>query len=451
MAASHVMTEIESIESDDSVVAAEDRTQTLEIDASAPTAGWILEVGSVHGVQNFPLAPKERTTLGSGRAAPLRIADAAVSSAHCRIEATEHGVFVEDLCSRNGLWVGGARVERAMLRGSGTSFVVGRTTVLVRHELADDAAIVAEGVEAVPGIIGSSPPMRRLLRDIRRYAALRGPVLLQGESGTGKDVVARALHLLGKRQGNYVPINVGAIAESLADAELFGHQRGAFTGAVASRAGAFEQAHRGTLLLDEIAELSPSLQVKLLRVVEDGQVRPVGAVDSMRVDVRIISATWAKLAERVRAGAFRADLYHRLTTFVLELPPLRDRKSDIPALARALLIRMRDEVGNKRLSSSALARLVVHPWPGNVRELASVLYRASVLSDAEEIGARHVELALPPRDRDKPGQLSPEQAISLLRQFGGNISAAARSARVARSTFRGWVDKGRMRRGTIAR
>ena len=421
----------------------EERTQTLELEAMPPAGPWLLEIGWAHGVRSIPLASGERIALGSGRDASLRIPDAAVSALHVKLEATDMGVRVEDLGSRNGIYVGGVRVERALLRGAGASFVIGRTTISVRKELGDDEL---GSEQPVPGLIGSSAPMRRLASDIRRYANLRGPVLLLGESGTGKDVVARALHAHARRSGAYVPINVGAITESLADAELFGHQRGAFTGAVASRAGAFEQAHKGTLLLDELGELSPVLQVKLLRVVEDGCVRPVGGVEPVRVDVRIVSATCAPLAERIEAGRFRPDLYHRLSTFVLRLPALRERKSDIPALTRALLERVSDEIGPRRLSSSALARLVAHAWPGNVRELASVLYRAAVAAETEEIAARHVDLALPARRQASLPLLTPDEALSLLRQCRGNVSAASRAARVPRSTFRGWVDRALMRR-----
>jgi DNA-binding NtrC family response regulator len=281
--------------------------------------------------------------------------------------------------------------------------------------------------------------MRRVASQVRLHASKRVPVLLQGESGTGKDVVARALHTLARRSGAYLPLNVGALPESLSDAELFGHRRGAFTGAIASRSGAFEQAHKGTLFLDEIADLPPAVQIKLLRVVEDGQVRPVGAVEPIQVDVRIVSASWASLPERVAEGRFRADLYHRLATVVIRLPPLRERKSDIPAVADVLLARMRADVGPKRLSSSALARLVTHDWPGNVRELMSVLYRGAVASSDVEIAAHHLEFQACSRPAEKIACLSPAEARQLLARCGNNVSAAARAARVARSTFRAWL------------
>jgi DNA-binding NtrC family response regulator len=413
-----------------------DQTQELALE---PVRGpWLVEIGTSEGAATHTLEPSGRMVLGSGRDADLRVSDCAVSGRHCALVAGELGLCVEDLGSRNGVHVGLARVGSALLLPAGGSFVIGRTTVSVRPVGTEE---VIDSESAIPGLVGSSAPMQRVARDLRRYARLRVPLLLVGESGTGKDLAARAVHQLSERSGPFLPLNVGAIPESLADAELFGHRRGAFTGAVASRAGAFEQAHKGTLFLDEIADLPASIQVKLLRVVEDGCVRPLGASSQMEVDVRIVAATWADLRGRVEEGRFREDLLHRLTTVVIELPPLRHRKSDLPALATALLGRLADEVGRKELTSAALARLVVHGWPGNVRELGSVLYRAAVTSPGREIRPEHLELQAP-RSPHKPAvALSAEEARALLRRHGGNVSAAARAARVARSTFRAWIEK----------
>jgi DNA-binding NtrC family response regulator len=256
-------------------------------------------------------------------------------------------------------------------------------------------------------------------------------------------VVARAIHVLSRRPGAFVPVNVGAIAESLADAELFGHRRGAFTGAVATRAGAFEEADRGTLFLDEVAELSAALQVKLLRVVEDRVVRPIGAAHPIQVDVRFVAATWAELCDRVELGRFREDLYHRLARVVVRLPALRDRKSDIPALSAALLARMEPEVGSKQLSSAALARLVAHTWPGNVRELDSVLYRAAAASEGAAIAPHHVCVSRLSAKGSPVRTLKPSETLSLLDAHAGNITAAARMAGVPRSTFRAWLSRAR--------
>ncbi|HEY6558221.1 MAG TPA: sigma 54-interacting transcriptional regulator [Polyangiaceae bacterium] len=411
---------------------------TLELPREPVRGRWMLELGTAHGLMPVPIKSGQRLTLGSGIAACVRLEDRAVSRAHCTVTANEYGVTVEDLDSRNGVFVGGARVPSAMLHGRVNYFVIGRSVVNVRAECADDTLLLEE---SLPGLIGNSAPMRRVATQVRLHASKRVPVLLEGESGTGKDVVARALHTLARRSGAYLPLNVGALPESLSDAELFGHRRGAFTGAIASRSGAFEQAHKGTLFLDEIADLPPAVQIKLLRVVEDGQVRPVGAVEPIQVDVRIISASWASLPERVAEGRFRADLYHRLATVVIRLPPLRERKSDIPAISEVLLARMRTDVGPRRLSSSALARLVVHEWPGNVRELMSVLYRAAVASAEVEIAAHHLEFQGCTRISEKAMSLSADEARELLARCGNNVSAAARAARVARSTFRAWLGR----------
>jgi DNA-binding NtrC family response regulator len=282
--------------------------------------------------------------------------------------------------------------------------------------------------------------MQRLVAEIRRVATLDAPVLLQGESGTGKDVVARAIHGLSSRRGRYVPINAGALGESLADSELFGHCRGAFTGAVQARSGAFEQADRGTLFLDEIADLAPSIQVKLLRAVEDGEIRQLGAASPIRVRTRIIAASWAALEQRVELGTFRADLYHRLSTFVIRIPPLRQRKADIPELVRVLLESKRHELGQRHLSQAALERLCIYSFPGNVRELFSIVYRAAALADRAEVGVMDVEASLPVNEKLEVTATRLD-ARTLLVSHGGNVSAAARSARVARSTFRSWIKR----------
>lgn len=407
--------------------------QTLELRARRESGPFRVEVGGCDGeTQVFELGTGQSVVLGTGAGAGLRLTDRTVSGRHCEVHADEHGVAVADLGSKNGLFVGGARVPHARLEGGCASFVIGRSTVTVRPV----AGAPPQLATPLPGVVGSSEPMRRIAEEVRRHAGTRAPILIQGESGTGKDLVARAIHTLGRPTGPYVPLNVGAIAESLADSELFGHRRGAFTGAVSHRQGAFEQAHHGTLFLDEVAELSAGIQVRLLRVVEDGSVRPLGAHTSIHVDVRIVSASWAALTERVEEGRFRGDLYHRLSTVTLRLPSLRERRSDIPALARVLLARLEPELGQKQLSSDALAALVAHAWPGNVRELSGVLYRAAALATGPQIQAPHLALSVrevgPRRVRDIGG-FDPQ---ALLASHAGNVSAAARAARIPRTTFR---------------
>ncbi len=410
-----------------------DANPTLELQTPAAFGPWRVEIGDNEGVRSLELELGHPLTLGSGARAGIRVFDETVSALHCQLQAEAGSVEVTDLGSRNGVFVGGARVAKARLLQAPASFVVGRTTVTLveRRPSAQTPQVVG-----LPGLIGSSEPMRRVAEEVRRHAGTRAPILIQGESGTGKDLVARAIHALGRANGPYVPLNVGAIAESLADSELFGHRRGAFTGAVSHRQGAFEMAHRGTLFFDEVAELSPAVQVRLLRVVEDGTVRPVGGQTSTRVDVRIVSASWAELPVRVDEGRFRADLYHRLSTVTVRLPPLRERRSDIPALAANLLLRMQGEIGPKRLSSGALSVLVAHSWPGNVRELSSALYRGALQAPGTEIEAQHLALQVAERGLRRVQDVGQFDPRALLERHSGNVSAAARAARLPRTTFR---------------
>lgn len=409
---------------------------TLELDEPSSGGPWRLIVASAELSRSVILSAGEALTLGSREGSQVLVKDPAVSGHHARVSAKGQAIVIEDLGSKNGLFVGGARVARATLRGAGGQFVIGRTTVRVERVEGG----TRQASEFLPGLIGSSAPTRRLAEEVRRVAVLDAPVLLLGESGTGKDVVARAIHALSGRKGRYVPLNAGALGEALADSELFGHCRGAFTGAVQARSGAFEQADRGTLFLDEVADLAPSIQVKLLRTIEDGEVRQLGGAAPIKVRTRLVAATWAPLEQRIEAGCFRADLYHRISTFVVRIPPLRQRKSDIPALAAALLETRRGELGVRRLSIAALERLQTYSFPGNVRELFSVVYRAAAMCASEEIGSIDIDAALP-RVLPAEHRATRLDARQLLDVHGGNVSAAARSARVARSTFRSWLKR----------
>lgn len=408
---------------------------TLELSEPAYGGPWRLKLVGPGPSRTVRLSRGQSLTLGADAACQLCIEDPTISGVHARVSAQDSGVVVEDLGSKNGVFLGGARVQKATLRGAIASFVVGRTTIIVGP--ADDPKS-GSGAPLLPGLIGASGPMRRLAAEVHRVAVLDAPVLLLGESGTGKDVIARAIHTLSGRRGRYVPLNAGALGEALAESELFGHCRGAFTGAVQARVGAFEQADRGTLFLDEVADLAPSIQVKLLRTVEDGEVRQLGGSAPIKVRARLIAATWAPLERRIEAETFRADLYHRISTFVIRVPPLRQRKSDIPALVRAQLSARRDELGERQLSAAALERLAAYSFPGNVRELFSIVYRAAALCDGCQVSVADVEAALPSLS-SSDAKTTRLDARQLLDVHGGNVSAAARSARVARSTFRSWL------------
>jgi DNA-binding NtrC family response regulator len=244
----------------------------------------------------------------------------------------------------------------------------------------------------LPEMVGSSETMRELARLIRLVAPRLTTVLIEGETGTGKEVVARALHRLSERAGKpFAVLNCAAIPEALLEAELFGHARGAFTGAVQSRTGRIEAAHGGTLFLDEIGEMPIALQAKMLRFLECGELQRVGDNETVRVDVRVIAATHQPLQQRSEERTFRLDLYHRLAVFPVEVPALRERVEDLGLLAEHFLEKMGQEMPRKRLSTEAEARLHEHHWPGNVRELMHVLERGAILSgDRMEIGAEEI-------------------------------------------------------------
>lgn len=246
-----------------------------------------------------------------------------------------------------------------------------------------------EGAGAFHGLVGRNQAMLALYDQIQRVADLKTTVLIQGESGTGKELVARALHESGCRNGKpFVAINCGAIPETMLEAELFGHVKGAFTGAVIDKAGLFEQADTGTLFLDEVGEMPLSLQVKLLRVLQEGEVRRIGASTARHVDVRVISATARDLQAEVAAGRFREDLFFRLNVFTLQIPPLRNRVDDIPLLVQHLVSSCAARIGKDQLpwiQPETMRQLISHTWPGNVRELENVIERALVLCDNSQL------------------------------------------------------------------
>jgi DNA-binding NtrC family response regulator len=294
--------------------------------------------------------------------------------------------------------------------------------------------------EETTGLYGLAQSMRRLRRTIALYARSSATVVIHGETGTGKELVARAIHCLGGRAtAPFVATNVAAIPESLASSELFGHERGAFTGAVARHRGLFEQADHGTLFLDEVAELAPDNQARLLRVLETGEIRPVGSERPRTVSVRLVAATHTPLAPLVAAGLFREDLFFRLQTLVITIPALRERMEDLPRIAEHLLDRLAPEIGRRRLHVAATKRLQAYGWPGNVRQLGNVLRRASVRAQGIELREAMIEEALAdePRARAHIREGATIETIrGVLKQYGGRISPAARVLGMARSTLR---------------
>ncbi len=406
-------------------------SSTLAMTAAAQVAAPLsLRIEGTDGaVRSVHLAPCSSIVLGAGADADVRVADPTVSRRHCRL--THAGAWIEvlDLGSKNGLRVGGSQVTHALV-GPGGQFELGRTIVgVAAPDLAPPPAPAR-----LAALVGDSAPMRALAGTVRRVAGLRLPVLVRGETGTGKDLVARALHDESARsRGPFVAINAAAISRELAESELFGHRRGAFTGAVRDRKGAFREAHGGTLFLDEIAALPLDVQAKLLRAVEEGAVRPLGAEAPVAVDVRLVAATCEPLEAMVAERRFRGDLYERLAVCVLSVPPLRSRPEDLSALANHLL--RSSELGRRELTRGAISALRGHRWPGNVRELRNVVVQAALRAGAR-IEACDVEAVLAERASLQRRRITPADALRVFEDVGGNMSAAARRAELPRSTMR---------------
>ncbi len=304
---------------------------------------------------------------------------------------------------------------------------------------------------AFPDIIGHSAAMLPVFEMVGKVADTHSTVLIQGESGTGKELVALAIHRLSSRGGNpFIPVHCGAIPESLLESELFGHEKGSFTGAIARKEGVFKLADGGTLFLDEVSEMSVPLQVKLLRVLETGTFRRVGGVEDIHVDVRVVAATNRELRELVDKNLFRQDLYYRLNVFPIVLPPLRERRGDIPMLVEHFCEKLR-EAGSavSTVSAEAIALLDAYQWPGNVRELENVLERAVILSGGQEIQPEHLPLELRPSEqqgaapsdtseltfREAKNEFEKHYLETLLAKHHGTVAEAAKDADMSRAHF----------------
>jgi two-component system, NtrC family, response regulator len=297
-------------------------------------------------------------------------------------------------------------------------------------------------------ILGKTAAMREIFNIVERVAKTDATALIEGESGTGKELVARAIHgRSGRRNGPFVPINCGAIPETLLEAELFGHERGAFTGAHTQRKGKFEMADRGTLFLDEIGELPLILQVKLLRFLQERTVERIGGRQPIPLDLRVIAATNRDLKTQLERGLFREDLYYRLSVIRIQVPPLRERGEDIALLANAFLRRAVHQHRRRvRFSGEALRALLAHHWPGNVRELENRVSRAVIMARAHFI--EPADLDLQPAEAESAASLRAardrverEALVDVLSRHRGNISKAARTLKVSRPTLHGLLDK----------
>ncbi|HLC42556.1 MAG TPA: sigma-54 dependent transcriptional regulator [Methylomirabilota bacterium] len=300
---------------------------------------------------------------------------------------------------------------------------------------------------SLSGIIASSKEMQDVLDLVRRVAPTDATVLIQGESGTGKEVIAKAIHHASRRAGGpFVAVNCGALPETLLESEIFGHVKGAFTGATANKRGLLEEAHQGTFFLDEIGEMTPAIQVKLLRALQDKEIRRVGSNQPVAVDARLLAASNRDLGQMMREGTFREELFYRLNVITLVIPPLRERREDIPLLAEHFLARFSQKQGRvARLSAAAMERLLRYPWPGNVRELENVMERTAILARGEIIEpddlpphiATGTELGPAPSLPHERSLVEVEKThiLQTLERCGWNYSRAAESLGIGRTTL----------------
>ncbi len=397
--------------------------------------------------------------LGSHPDADVPIDDPQVSRYHCQIEADPSGYRLRDLGSKNGTFVSGLKVNDVYLHGA-TQWQIG-SHKLKLHVSDKTVEIRLSGQDRFQGMLGRSVAMREVFGVLARVAATNVTVLIEGESGTGKELAARAVHKTSARKnGPFIVFDCSAIPKDLVESELFGHMRGAFTGAVADRKGAFEQASGGTLFLDELGELALDLQPKLLRALDSGRIRRVGGTNEIQCDTRIVAATNRNLKREVSEGTFREDLYYRLAVIQVQLPPLRKRAEDIPLLAETFLAELAKNVGQGALqvSFSTMEKLKKHKWPGNVRELRNFIERAAVLADGDRVETKFLKLGheetkteakagdrlgdyewadeLPFKDAKSRLVESFEKAYwsRLLERTAGNVSKAARVAGVHRKS-----------------
>jgi two-component system, NtrC family, nitrogen regulation response regulator GlnG len=393
---------------------------------------------------------KPAVVIGTEPGCDLQLTDPAVSRQHLQLRATEQGLVLRDLGSTNGTFVGNLRLVEALIVAPVT-VRAGESQLQISPSSGDSLEIPLSPRGSFGGLVGQSTEMRRVFAILERVAPTRSTVLLEGESGTGKEVAAQALHQASPcAEGPFVVVDCGAIPGSLMESELFGYERGAFTGAHEARTGALQAADGGTLFLDEIGELPLELQPKLLRFLETQEVRPLGSTSYRKVSVRLVAATNRRLTEEVKEGRFRQDLFFRLSVVRVELPPLRQRPEDILLLAYSFAA-AGDRDPRSIISDDISALLASHHWPGNVRELRNVVERLTVLPELAIAGLRDdaraaaadaapsigALLALPFHEARRRWQdLFERQYLSaLVQKAGGVVARAAAAAGLPRQTF----------------
>jgi DNA-binding NtrC family response regulator len=389
-------------------------------------------------------------TVGSGQGSEVLLSDPTISRRHLIIEPRSEGVIVRDLGSTNGSFVQGSRFQELTL-GFGTEVTIGQT-VLKYVPLEEHLDVPPSDEESYGSLAGRDPKLRKLFRLLADVASSEATVLIEGETGTGKELFAEEIHRHSpRRAGPFIVFDCGAVPKELIESALFGHLRGAFTGAVSDRPGAFEEADGGTLFLDEIGELAPEVQPALLRALDKHAVRPVGGTNYNHVSVRVVAATNRNLRAEIAAKRFREDLYYRLAVVRMLVPPLRERPDDIPLLVEHF---SRQFAGDRQLevTREEMDRLRHHNWPGNVRELRNVIERACALSHGTQLeideafderaaggvtaGMVNIDLPFKEAKAQVVDGFEREYIRSQLKRHEGNLSAAARSAEVDRKHFR---------------
>jgi transcriptional regulator with GAF, ATPase, and Fis domain len=404
--------------------------------------------------------------VGTARDNDLVLTDRTISRYHCRIDLGPHGFRLQDLSSTNGTYVNGIRVGQAAVDRA-TVMRIGNTELSITPSRADSSG-ESRAYHRSIGMVGESPKMRELFASIATIAASDLTVLVEGETGTGKDLVAEAIHKTSPRaEQPYVVFDCSAVAPNLIEAELFGHERGAFTGAVGSRPGVFEQAHTGTLFLDELGELPKELQPKLLRALEKGEIRRVGGTRAVRVDVRFVAATNRNLLAEVERGVFRQDLYYRVAAARIAVPPLRDRMDDLPRLVKHFLSEDSRPGVARELPADVWEQLRSYSWPGNVRELRNVVRYIALAPDHRPpilavptppptqglgsglgpgAGARtNPSLPLSEARRVANDEFERAYLKEVLRQANGSVTKAAAAASVSRQMMTRLIQKHRLR------
>jgi DNA-binding NtrC family response regulator len=435
------------------------------------TSGLLLERSFRLRVVSGPDAGKEHmldegtTMVGTHADNDLVLADATVSRYHLEVRVRRDGIEIRDLDTTNGTKHGGAKVTQIILTGA-ARLRLGKHTEIDVEPIDHNVELSDWPNDRFGDVLGSTPPMKRLFSLLAKAAPTEATILLQGETGTGKEAIAEAVHHASRRaKGPFVVVDCGSIPHELIASELFGHAKGSFTGAANDKQGLIEAANRGTLFLDEIGELALDLQPQLLRVLDRRQVRRVGETQSVDVDIRVIAATHRDLRAMVKAGQFREDLYYRLAVVATPVPPLRDRKADIPTLVTWFAEKMGR--GSFAQSPALLEQLQRHDWPGNVRELRNVVERAlslgdSALADLGDTPTRPTPSPMSPSSSDEPKRQSNPDVLelpfkeakaqlveaferdyleALLARHHGNISRAASEAGIDRNYIHRLVKK----------